>query len=214
MEEKEFEHKYAHSDVSQISKEEIEEIMKHKGEVRGVVFQTDRRFIILKKGEEGLKKVEEETKNLGYPIEYEKVNPLEWYPVGLRVISLIAIKRAFDWQDKDIFEMGNAAPKYSFVVKMLLKYFISLKRSVAEVPNYWRKHFTVGKISCPEFHEDEKWLIIRLEGIKIHPILCTHLAGYFLRIAQYVIRSPKIIIREEKCMFKGDPYHDFLFRWK
>lgn len=197
-----------------ISTQEIEGIMKTPGKVRGAVFQTDARGILAKEGKEGLEKVKEETKNLGCPIDYENVKALEWYPSGLRTISLLATKSALEWSDKEIFDMGNAAPKFSIIVKMLLKYFVSLKKSVSQIPIYWGKHWTIGKISNPEFHEDEKWLIIRLEGVKFHPLYCNYLAGYFLRISQYVIKSPKITIEETKCMHRGDPYHDFLIKWK
>jgi hypothetical protein len=197
-----------------MKKEEVEKILQVEGMVRGVVFQTDAQYILEKKGEKGLEKVEKETEKLGCPIKYEKIKPFQWYPIGMRVISLLAAKKAFGWGDEEIFDMGNSAPKFSLIVKMLLKYFVSLKKSFQESPHYWRKHYTVGKIELPEFHEDKKWLIIRLKDIKIHPILCTYLAGYFLRIAQYVIKSPKIEIKEIKCMHRGDPYHDFLFKWK
>lgn len=199
---------------NQISKQEIERIMKTPGKVRGVVFVSDREYILEKAGKEGLEKVQAEAKKMGYPIDYEKANPLEWYPVGLWAISLLAVRQALNWGDKEIFDMGNNSPKSSIVVKMFLKYFVSLKKSYQQSPHYWTKHFTVGKLELPEFHEDEKWLIVRLKGLKIHPICCTLLAGYFLRIAQYVIKSPKITIKETRCMHKGDPYHDFLFTWE
>lgn len=199
---------------NQLPGNEIEKAMAVEGEIRGVVFVTDSQYVLKKEGQEVLQKVEETTKKMGYPIKFKDIKPFRWYPVGLYVVFLLAVKKTLAWGDKEIFDMGNAAPKQSVVVKMILKYFVSLKKSVAEISNYWRKHFTIGKISCPEFHEEEKWLIIRMEDIKIHPILCTLLSGYFLRIAQYVIKSPKISIKETKCMFRNDPYHDFLFTWE
>lgn len=199
---------------NQLPGNEIEKAMAVEGEIRGVVFVTDSQYVLKKEGQEVLQKVEETTKKMGYPIKFKDIKPFRWYPVGLYVVFLLAVKKTLAWGDKEIFDMGNAAPKQSVVVKMILKYFVSLKKSVAEISNYWRKHFTIGKISCPEFHEEEKWLIIRMEDIKIHPILCTLLSGYFLRIAQYVIKSPKINIKETKCMFRNDPYHDFLFTWE
>lgn len=199
---------------NQLPGNEIEKAMAAEGEIRGVVFVTDSQYVFKKEGQEGLQKVEETTKKMGYPIKFKEIKPFRWYPVGLYVVFLLAVKKALAWGDKEIFDMGNAAPKQSVVVKMILKYFVSLKKSVAEISNYWRKHFTIGKISCPEFHEEKKWLIIRMEDIKIHPILCILLSGYFLRIAQYVIKSSKISIKETKCMFRNDPYHDFLFTWE
>lgn len=196
-----------------MDKEEIEKIMATPGKARGVVFTQDMGYILEKGGQAALKKVESETERLGHPIDYMKIKPLAWYPIGLWVAHLLAVKQALNWENKDISDMGNAAPKYSILVKMLLKYFVSLKKSYQESPHYWRKHFTVGHLELPEFHEDEKWLIVRQCDIKIHPITCTLFSGYFLRIAQYVIKSPKITIKEVKCMHRGDPYHDFLFTW-
>lgn len=197
-----------------MDKQKIEKLIKMKGKVRGVVFETDARYVLEKKGKEGLAKVKKETKRLGHLIDYEKIRPLDWYSAGLRALSLIAIKNAFNWGDKEIFDMGNNAPKFSIIVKMLLKYFVSLKKSISQIPVYWNKHWTVGKIECPEFHEKDKWLVIRICDIKLHPLFCVYEAGYFLRIAQYVIKSSKIENKEIKCMHKEDPYHDFLIKWQ
>lgn len=196
-----------------VDKEKIERIMATPGKARGVVFTQDRGYILEKVGEEALKNVQAETEKMGHPIDYMNIKPLVWYPIGLWVVHLLAVKQALNWGDKEIFEMGNEAPKFSIMVKMLLKYFVSLKKSYQESPHYWRKHFTVGHLELPEFHEDEKWLIVRLGEFKIHPITCTLLAGYFLRIAQYVIKSPQVKIQEVKCVHQGDPCDDFLFTW-
>jgi len=200
--------------MEKISKEEIKKLMEIEGEVRGVVFQTDAEYVRLKKGEEGLKILKEKTKELGYPIEYEQIKTMDWYPVGLRVVSLLAAKEAFNWGNEEIWDMGNSAPKYSFIVKLLLKYFLSLRRSLEETSTYWRKHYTVGDLEFVELNEEKKYFILRLKNFKLHPILCTYLTGYFHRFGQYVIKGEKITIEETKCMFKGDPYHEFLGRWE
>lgn len=59
-----------------LTKNEIEDLMKKPGQVRGVVFVTDAKYILNKKGEEGLKKVEEKTKEWGQPINLT-IKPLE-----------------------------------------------------------------------------------------------------------------------------------------
>jgi len=199
---------------NQITKEEIKKIMGTKGKVRGVVFQTDAEYVRLKKGEEGLRLLEKKTKEFGYPIEYGKIKTMDWYPLGLRALSLLAVKETFYWGDKEIDDMGNSAPKYSFVVKMLLRYFLSLRRSLEEVPTYWAKHYTAGEMEFVELDEKKKYYIIRLKNFKIHPIWCTYLTGYYRRFTQYVIKSEKVTIEETKCMFKGDPYHEFIGRWE
>jgi hypothetical protein len=194
--------------------EEIKKLIESRGKVRGVVFQTDAEYVRQKKGEEGLKALEKKTKELGYPIDYDRIKTMDWYSLGGRVVSLLAAKEVFNWGNKEIDDMGNSAPKYSFVVKMLLKYFLSLRRSLEEVPTYWAKHYTVGELEFIELDEEKKYYIIRLKNFKIHPILCTYLVGYFRRFSQYVIKSKKITVEETKCMFKGDPYHEFVGRWE
>jgi hypothetical protein len=195
-------------------KEEAKRVMEiTKGKVRGAGIQTQIHYIRLKKGEKGVRMVEEKLKELGYPLEFKKVKNLEWYPTGLADLVIIVAKELFNWQDKDIFEMGNNAPKYSFIVRLLMKYFLSPQRSFKESPKYWRKHFTSGVLEAHQFNEKEKYLIIRLIH-QCHPVICIFYSGYFLRIAQYVIKSEKITIEESKCMSKGDPYHEFIIRWR
>ena len=199
----------------QITKEEIRKIMEIPGKVRGVVLQTDAEYVRRKKGEEGVQALKKKTKEWGFPIEYEKILATEWYPLGLRVISLLAVKEVFSWGDKEIFDMGNSAPKYSFIVKMLMKTFLTLKKTFEECPKYWIKHYMVGVLENYKYNDKGKYLILRLKDFKIHPILCLYLSGYFLRIGQYGIKGgKKITVQETKCIHKGDAYHEFVIKWE
>jgi len=200
--------------MKKITKAEIKKLMEIPGKVRGVVFATDLEYVKEKKGERGVGLLKKKIEEWGNPIDYKKVKVTEWYPVGLRAISLLAIKEAFGWGDKEIKDLGNCAPKYSFIVRMLMKSFLSLKRSFEETPKYWTKHYTVGKLEDYEFNDKEKYLVLRLHDFKIHPILCIYYLGYYLRISQYVFESEKITIEETKCMFRGDAYHEFVIRWE
>lgn len=197
-----------------MEKEELEKLLKIPGKTRGQVLITDFEYVKEKEGEKGVELLKKKIKEWGDLIDYEKVKATEWYPVGLRAISLLAIKETFGWGDEEIKDLGNSAPKYSFIVKMLLKYFLSLKRSVEETPTYWAKHYTVGRLEPVILDEEKKYLVLRLHDFKIHPILCTYYLGYFLRFGQYVIKSDKITIEETKCMFKGDPFHEFVVKWE
>jgi len=197
-----------------ITLQEINKLKSFPGRVRGQVFLTDIGYIREKKGEEGVKLLKNKIKEWGVPLDYDKVKPLDWYPVGFRAISLLAIKEIFGWGEKEIFELGNNAPKFSFIVKLLMKYFLSPKKSFLECPRYWTRHYDIGTLEAYEFNEKKKYLLLRLKDFKVHPIFCPLFRGYFLRIAQYVLRSEKVTIKETKCMFKGDPYHEFLIKCK
>jgi len=199
---------------TQINQEEIEKLVNLEGKVRGVVFQTDAEYVKEKEGKKGLLLVKKELKRIGCPIEYEKIKATDWYSVGLRAISLLIIKKVFNWSDKEIESMGNAAPKYSFIVRLLMKYFLTLPMSYKQGPNYWKKHYTVGKLETPDYDLQRKYYVVRLKDFKIHPILCHYLGGYFVRIGQLVLRGSNFRFKETKCQFSGDPYHEFVVRWK
>jgi len=131
-----------------VSKEEISEIVSNDGKVRGVVLYTDAEYIRRHEGEETLRRVEQETEEMGYPIDYGKVKLMDWYPIGLRAISLQAIKKVLNWDDEQLKGMGRSAPTYSIITKLMLRYFVSLNTLVERVQSYWDKNYTVGFITA------------------------------------------------------------------
>ncbi|MFC1629987.1 hypothetical protein ACFL06_00430 [Patescibacteria group bacterium] len=195
-----------------MNKAELDNLANIEGKVRGATFQTDAKYVLEKKGEEGLKKLEKKMKELGYKIDYRTAKATDWYPAGLRIISLLVIKDTFQMSDEDIREMGNTAPKFSFIVKFVLKIFSLLKKFVREIPIFWKEHFSIGEIEVAEFDEKKKRIVIYLKGVQFHPIFCLYLEGYCERIIQFVVKNPSC--KETKCTFRGDPYHEYSFSWK
>lgn len=200
--------------MEQITKEEIKKLMEIPGKIRGQVFLTDFEYIKQTKGEKEAGRLREKMKEWRNPIDYEKIKIAEWYPVGLRAVSLLAIKETFNWGDKEIEELGKSAPKLSFIVKILMKTFLSIKRSFQESPNYWRKHYLTGELVPAEINEKKKYFRLHLKNFKVHPIICIYLSGFFYTIASFVLKTTKIKCKETKCMFKGDGYHEFLISWE
>jgi len=198
--------------MEEIQKSELENLIKIKGEVRGTVFQTDAKYILEKGGEKSLRKLEERVKKLGYPIDYRKAKVIDWYPIGLRIISLILIKDTFGWPDSEIRAMGKTAPKFSFIVKFIFKLFAPLKKLVKEIPRDWKEHYTIGEMEVARFDEENKKLIIHLKDFKIHPIFCIYLEGYIERVILFVEQGATT--KETKCIFRGDPYHEYTSKWQ
>lgn len=60
-----------------ISKEQAKEIMSLTGETRGFNIKLDSEYILKTKGEEGLKKLEQEMEKLGYSIKYREKDQKE-----------------------------------------------------------------------------------------------------------------------------------------
>ncbi|MEA3458255.1 MAG: hypothetical protein U9R21_06205 [Candidatus Thermoplasmatota archaeon] len=200
--------------VREMKKKELDRLMEIKGEVKGVVFQTDAKYVLEKEGEEGLKKLEERVKELGYPINYEKGEALDSHPIGLRVISLLLIKDTFGWPDSEIKRMGYVAPRTSFIAKLLMRFFVSFKKIITEAPRYWTKHYTIGSLEVINLDEETKDVTIRLKDFEIHPILCPYYRGYFEMMHEFATGTTGVESKETKCMFKGDPYHEYVFKGK
>ncbi len=194
-----------------LTKELAEKLKKMEGEVRGVVFKTDLEFVLKEKGKEGLKKLKEKLKEIGCEIDYEKINPMGFYPLGLRIISLLAIKEVFNFNEEKIKEMGSSAPKLSLLIKLFVKFFFSIQKTAVQVPEIWKKHYTIGNLEV-EVNEEKRYVILRLKDFLGHPIFCVYLEGYFSTISQIVVNQP-VTSQETKCPFKGGDFHEYLIRW-
>ena len=196
-----------------LNKKLVEELMSVKGEARGIVLKTDADFVRRKKGEIGLEKVEKALREISYPIDYKNIDALNFYPIGLRILSLLAIKQALDFSDEDIAQMGAEAPKISLVIKLFAKFFFSLSATVAQAPKMWKKHYTVGELSA-KADEEKKQAVVQLRDLTIHPIFCAYLKEYFATIIKMVVNAP-VASERVKCPYinKQDKYHEYLMKW-
>ena len=198
-----------------LTKETVKKLMEIKGEARGETFRTDMEFVLKEKGKKGLEKVEQEFKELGYPFKYKEVKAMGFYPVGMRAISWLAIKKALNFDDEKIKEMGIFATKVSFIIKLFIKYFFSAEKVFyEESPKMWQKHWTIGELEPVEFNQKEKYGIIRLKNFNIHPIFCCYFQGHLSGVLQMLVKTTKITCEETKCSFRGDKYHEFSLKWQ
>jgi len=195
----------------ELTKKLAKRLMRIKGEARGIVFRTDAEYIVRTKGKEDLKKVKAELEKIECPIDYEKINTMAFYPIGLRAISLLAIQKAFNFSEKEIKEMGARAPKISLIIKLFMRYFLSIEETVKQVPKMWKKHYTIGELRARAY-EEQRYIVLELEDFVVHPILCWYLTGYFSTVVQMVVKD-RVLSKETKCPFKGDKYHEYLFKW-
>jgi predicted hydrocarbon binding protein len=196
----------------EINDADIEKLKEADGEVRGVVFKTDEHYVVNTKGEEGIEKVEAELEKMGVKISYKEVDRMAFYPLNLRVFSLIAISRAFNYNEEDVIEMGVKAPRISFLIKFFTKYFMSSEKTLERVGEMWEKHYTKGKVEATEVNEEEGRAIFRVYDIHLHPIFCHYLRGYFSSVISMVV-GEKVESRETKCYFNSDEYHEFYMTW-
>ena len=195
-----------------ISKEELNELKKIEGKARGVSIKDYGDYLLLKKGAEGLKALEEATIKLGYPIDYRKLKRMDYYPLWFEGLTLLLIKRLFDFNDEEIQKMGRSQAKVSILIRIYMKYFSSLRKTAAMVPKIWRSFYEVGEIKIIDLDEEKKSVIIRIENFKLIPLFCIYISGYFSEILQLIV-GVKTTCEETRCVHRGDPCHEFLLKW-
>lgn len=194
-------------------KELADELIKIKGNIKGTIFHAHEAFIRSRQGEEGVKLVEKKTRELGYPVNFKEIRPFAWYPDALSVLVVIVAKEVFNWSQKEVFEMGKAAPKVSMIIRLLLKHFVSIKKVFEECPKFWHRHVDFGSFENIDFNEKEKYAVVRITWPGFHPLICVWLAGYIYGIASLVLNKV-IKVEEIKCGFRGDPYHEYKVTWE
>ncbi len=197
-----------------LTKEIANKLMGMEGECRGFAVKQDGEYVLKIKGEEGLDKLEKELEKAGFPIKYSEIENMKFYPAGLRVLSLLAIKKAFAAGDEEIRKVCAFQPKTSLIVRLFAKYFYSVPGIMKKAQNMWKTYWNIGKLNFVEYNEKENYAIIRIEDIDLHPVWCRCNEGYMASLAELVIGGGKNIkCRETKCISKGDKFHEFLITY-
>jgi hypothetical protein len=142
-----------------MEKEEIKRILNLEGQVRGDVLITDLSYIGRLSGPEAKRRVEEELKSIDFNIDFEKIKKTSWYPIGWKVLVLLLTREVMKWADQDLVDMGRFASKESFILKTLLRYFVSLDRTFKESERFWLNYWKAGEFVPYEINEKEKYLI-------------------------------------------------------
>lgn len=196
-----------------ITKEYIQELINIKGETRGIAIREDVDYLCVKIGREVIERWERTMAEFGYPLKYKEIKPMDFYPIGLEAVSLLAIHKAFGFSENDFQKMGAFEPKQSLIMRFFLKYFGSLEMLAREVPKMWRKHYTTGDIEAVTFDGKERRAVLRIKDFRLHPFHCAILRGYFSTILT-MVTGKQATCEETKCPFKGNESHEFLLKWQ
>lgn len=201
-------------DNNELTKEEIQKLLKFEGQIRGLEFIADKDFVLKKEGEKGMEKIKEKLEEWGVPINYESIRSMDFYPGGKRIISLLAIKEAFKYGDEVIEEMGKAACRHSLVIKFFVGHFGTISKFfIAHAPEVWKRYWTIGAFVPGEYSVEKRTFVAQVKGIDLHPVYCLYLGGYFSALTQMTTGSSKAFCREVKCRFRGDDIHEYATKW-
>lgn len=195
-----------------ISNKIAKELMELKGEVVGLGPKSDFEYVKHTIGKEAVKKLEKEMMNLGCPLEYEKLKSMKFYPIGVQAIIVLAMKKIFNFDKKEFQKIGEFSSKMPLIIRIFMKYLVSIETVTKEAPKMWRRYYTIGELKVAEFNKEKKYAIVRIENFRLTSILCETFKGYFCGIVQMVVKTPPTC-KETKCVHRGDQYHEFLVKW-
>lgn len=194
-----------------ISKEKLKDFLLLNGEVRGVILKAYGEFILKEEGEQGLKKLQDALAGLGYPMDYQEMKAMAWFPLGYQAITIEAIQKLFGYNENKFQEIGRFSAKFSLIIRIFMKSFLAKKQDLEIVQKIWRKSYSVGNLEIAEYNEKEKYVICRLKNFRLHPLQCSVLLGYFSTLFQ-MVRGTELEGEERKCIFRGDEYHEFFIK--
>ena len=167
-------------------------------------------YIKRMRGAEGVELTLKELRKRGYNYDFRRMRHGEWVPIEVRKEFLYAVRDALDWDDRRIFAMGARSPTISPVFKIFMGVIIDIKKILDYSPELWKKHYSGGTLAFEEFRPGYARLTLR--DFDVDPLLCKYLEGYFLGVLKLAkVKNPKV--KETKCTFRGDEYHEYTGTW-
>lgn len=194
---------------------EVEKLKKLPGQERGTDIKFLVKYIKLKEGEEGFGKVKKELAKLDYRLpDIGKIDDMEWIPSSIPTILMVASAKVFNWREKDLVELGKSALSHQFLLRRLfMKYFLSPEKTFQKAALIWPKQYSQGRVKIVDYDKEKRKIVVRIINFKKHPVTCLALQGIFTKMIEMVTGSKKISAKETKCVFRGDPYHEYVFQW-
>ncbi|MBD3207935.1 MAG: hypothetical protein GF370_00590 [Candidatus Nealsonbacteria bacterium] len=196
-----------------ITKQESKEIAQIKGKIRGVGIKNIADFVLKEEGEDGLALLQSAITQVGFPVEYKSMRDIGFYPLRLLHVTLIAIKKLFDWPDEQFQEMGIFQVKTSMIIRLFSKYLLSLEKAAQEVQTMWDTYFTVGSLEIIELDKEKKQGKLRLEDFPLHPLHAQFLCGYFPTILQMIVKS-EVNCRQVPALEDQEGVFYFVLEWQ
>ena len=197
-----------------IPKEEIEKVLKIKGHINGMAILEDKKFILEKLGEEGVKTMEKNlSEAVGEKFSYSQFKSFKMYPLHLSVLTTLSLSYDFDFSDEKLREFGEEGAKVSLMIKLFLRNFVTLKQVSEQAERIWKKYFDVGKLKIENFDEKEHHMVIKITEFDAHPLYCIQIGGVIHQLLSYILHSDNLKVEEIECSFKGGESHKYKVTW-
>ena len=184
------------------------------GNVKGEVLRTTFAYIEMQEGVEGVKKIEDVLSEMGYPFSYESIRPYGWYKESYSVSIYLSAMVVLGWKQEDIYNLASSAFKLSFLLRLIVKQFVSLRQIFEESAKYWDRHLDFGSLVPQEIDEEKRYFIFYIEGYKFHPISNVYHTGYVDAIVKLSVSgSEGVIIDVAKSVYEGNSCTEIHGQW-
>jgi hypothetical protein len=196
-----------------VTKEEVKRFIEMPGHIRGSALLSDAENVKNRVGKQDFQKLRQTMEELGLSVDYGTIRAMGWYPIGWRMVFFVVLKDLFGWVDDDFRELGYNAPKYSFIVKFMMKFLASPEGAFRKAPEYWKRYYSVGTLEIGGFDEASGHVSLYLKDFKAVPSYCRFLEGFFQRLMQYLRPDEEVHCVEGKCEHRGEECHEFRISW-
>ena len=196
------------------TKERANELMKIEGNMRGDLLKNNYIYLSKKEGESAIKRMEKKLEELGYPLNFEDINPMKWYKDPFCSVFMLSFKEEFGWSEEDIFNLGRFSPQYSMVIKVALRHILTTKKAFDFGQRLWSRNVDYGNLESHEYNVEKKYLIYRLKDYALHPLVCIYIRGYLTSLFEQIVGKDKVKVEETACVFKGSKYHEYKIQWE
>ena len=197
-----------------INQEIAKRLMAVKAQTRGINMKNGATFIVKEEGPEGVKKMEKALKELGFPLKFDKVRSMDFYPAGYLPVFFLLTKKLFGWDDQKIRELCGFAVSASLVVRIYMKFFHSVEKMIKKAPEIWREYFTAGELEFLEHNFKEKYSLVEVRNFDLDKSFCVCMEGFLENITKLTINSKEVHCREIACTFDHYSSHKFLIKWQ
>ena len=144
----------------------------------------------------------------------KNIDDMDWLPLNLNSIFVVAIVKIFSWQKKDIIEMGRSSAPSSPLLRFFVRHFLSPQKTIEKATGKaWKNYYSKGALKLIKYDKKNKEVVMRITGMDWHPFTCIYHIGSLSAIGEFVF-GKKIKEQETECIYKGDKYHEFKFNWK
>lgn len=194
---------------------EIKEQKKLTGQERGVDIKYLVKSVKERWGDEGYNRVIQELEKNGYKMpDVSKYDDMEWIPWHVVNIFFLGMIKVFNLQEDEIVDIARGvATSPSPIVKLYVKYFANPEKTIKYAAKRFRTYYSQGEMALESIDKEHKEIVLRIKDIKRHPYACIWDVGSIGRALEIATGWKIINQTETKCMFKGDPYHEFVYRF-